>query len=114
MKTIRHSTFETNSSSTHALIVLSKKDYTDFCNDKIALNIHSGEIVPLNKDIIAHEDGTYTYKGDEYDCLYDLIYDGGIIDDTYATQEYLDHYAEVKTVEIDDKVVISIYRGDIW
>lgn len=113
MKTIRRSTFETNSSSTHALIILSKQEYEDFCNDKIALNLRSGNTVSLNKDIIANEDGSYTYKDENYDSLYELICDE-IIDDEYATQNYLDHYAEVVKKEIDDKVVMSIYRGDIW
>lgn len=113
MKTIRNSTFETNSSSTHALIILSKEEYKDFCNDKIALNLRNGNTVPLNKNIIANEDGSYTYKDENYDSLYELICDE-IIDDEYATQNYLDHYAEVVKKEIDDKVVMSIYRGDRW
>ena len=33
MKTIRNATFETNPSSTHALVILSKQEYEDFCND---------------------------------------------------------------------------------
>lgn len=113
MKTIRANTFETNSSSTHALIILSKQEYEDFCNDKIALNLRNGDTVPLNKNIITNEDGSYTYEGENYDSLYELIYDE-IIDDEYATQDYLDHYAEVVEKEIGDKVAISIYRGDIW
>lgn len=113
MKTIRHSTFETNSSSTHALIILSKQEYEDFCNDKIALNLRNGDTVPLNKNIITNEDGSYTYEGENYDGLYELICDE-VIDDEYATQDYLDHYAEVVEKEIGDKVAISIYRGDIW
>ena len=42
MKIIRNATFETNSSSTHALVILSKQEYEDFCNDKVALNLHNG------------------------------------------------------------------------
>lgn len=113
MKTIRNSTFETNSSSTHSLIILSKQEYEDFCNDKIALNLRNGDTVPLNKNIITNEDGSYTYEGENYDSLYELMCDE-IIDDEYATQDYLDHYAEVVEKEIGDKVAISIYRGDIW
>ena len=37
-----------------------------------------------------------------------------IIDDEYATQDYLNHYAEVVEKEVGDKVAMSIYRGDIW
>ena len=113
MKTIRNATFETNSSSTHALVILSKQEYKDFCNDKIALNLHNGNTVPLNKNIIANEDGTYTYEGENYDSLYELMCDE-IIDDEYATQDYLDHYAEVVEKEVGDKVAMSIYRGDVW
>ena len=113
MKIIRNATFETNSSSTHALVILSKQEYEDFCNDKIALNLHNGNTVPLNKNIIVNEDGTYTYEGENYDSLYELMCDE-IIDDEYATQDYLDHYAEVVEKEVGDKVAMSIYRGDIW
>ena len=113
MKTIRNSTFETNSSSTHALIILSKQEYEDFCNDKIALNLRNGDTAPLNKNIVTNEDGSYTYEGENYDSLYELMCDE-IIDDEYATQDYLDHYAEVVEKEVGDKVAMSIYRGDVW
>ena len=71
MKTIRNATFETNSSSTHALVILSKQEYEDFCNDKVALNLRNGNIVPLNKN---------------YYILYKLMYDY-IIYNKDATQE---------------------------
>lgn len=113
MRKIRYNTFETNSSSTHALIILSKKEYEDFCNERVALNLHNGKTVPLDKNIIMNDDGSYTYQGSHYDSLYDLICEN-IIDDEYATYDYIEQYADVEQKEMEDKIIMSIYRGDIW
>ena len=37
-----------------------------------------------------------------------------VIDDNNASAEYIRHYAEVEQKELDDNVVMSIYRGDRW
>ena len=44
MKQIRKGTFETNSSSTHSLVMCSKKEYEDFNNGKLYLNDGIGQI----------------------------------------------------------------------
>lgn len=50
MKTIRYGTFETNSSSTHALVILSKEDYKAWQNNKKTLNLHSGQVQDLTDE----------------------------------------------------------------
>ena len=44
MKLIRRNTFETNSSSTHALVIMSKEDYKAWQNNEKVLNLYTGEV----------------------------------------------------------------------
>ena len=48
MKSIRENTFETNSSSTHSLTVVSKEEYEDFENGKILWNPETEELSSLD------------------------------------------------------------------
>lgn len=117
MRTIRTSVFETNSSSTHSLVILSKEDYKKWENHEVVLNIYNGEIQPLdpNKQIIRNEDGTVLFNETKYNDMYDLMeneYED--IDDSYAPKEYIDEYADVEQKELGDNVIMSIYRGDRW
>lgn len=118
MRAVRRGVFETNSSSTHALVILSKEDYDAWQRDEKALNICSGKTVPLdeNKKITKNEDGSVEYKGIKYDDIYDLMeeeYDD--IDDEYAIKEYIEEYAQVEQQKTEDgKVIMSIYRGERW
>ena len=119
MKTIRYGTFETNSSSTHALVILSKEDYKAWQNNKKTLNLHSGQVQDLtdeDKKIVRNEDGSVDYGGQHFESEYSFMesdyYD--VIDDSNASAEYIEHYAEVEQKELGDNVVMSIYRGDRW
>ena len=75
MKTIRNATFETNSSSTHALVILSKQEYEDFCNDiekandfknffKYAKEIKELPPIPKNFDTKHLQDFINELRGD--------------------------------------------------
>ena len=119
MKLIRRNTFETNSSSTHALVIISKDDYKAWQENKKVLNLYSGQVEPLSendKKIIRNEDGSIDYNGEHFDSEYNFMesdyYD--VIDDNNASKEYVDNYAEVEKKELDDKVIMSIYRGERW
>ena len=75
MKLIRPNTFETNSSSTHALVIISKDDYKAWQENKKVLNLYSGETEPLSeedKKIIRNEDGSIDYNGEHFEDEYDL------------------------------------------
>lgn len=119
MKTIRNATFETNSSSTHALVILSKEDYKAWQNNEKTLNLYSGEVQELtdyDKKIIRNTDGSIDYEGKHFESEYDFMegdyYD--VIDDRNASAEYIERYAEVEQKELGDNVIMSIYRGDRW
>lgn len=115
MKTIRYNTFETNSSSTHALVILTKQDYENWQNDKVALDLYKGSVVPINTDIIKTKEGKIIYNGNTYADIDEFMeeeYD--VIDDDYATKEYIDKYADVEMKELNDKIILSIYREERW
>ena len=50
MRLVRPNTFETNSSSTHALVIISKDDYKAWQENKKVLNLYSGETEPLSEE----------------------------------------------------------------
>lgn len=119
MKLIRRNTFETNSSSTHALVIISKDDYDSWKKNEKVLNLYTGQVEDLSeqdKNIIRNSDGSIEYDGKKFDSEYDFMesdyYD--VIGDENASKEYVDNYAEVEQKELDDKVIMSIYRGDRW
>ena len=119
MKLIRINTFETNSSSTHALVIISKEDYKAWQNNEKVLNLYTGEVEDLSdndKKIIRNIDGSVEYDGKKFDSEYDFMesdyYD--VIEDGNASKEYINNYAEVEQKELDDKIIMSIYRGERW
>lgn len=117
MRTIRQSTFETNSSSTHALVILSKEDYKAWQNNKKTLNLYSGEVQELtehDKKIIRNTDGSIDYEGQHFESEYNFMQGDyySVINDSNASAAYIECYAEVEQKEFDDKVVMSIYRGE--
>lgn len=121
MKLIRNSIFETNSSSTHSLVIMSKQDYIDWVNNKKTLNIASElgsvkDLTEADKEIIRNEDGSIDYKGEHFESEYDFMesdyYD--VIDDSNASKGYIDEYAEVIKKEHGDEIILSVYRSERW
>lgn len=119
MKTIRNSMFETNSSSTHALVILSKEDYKAWQNNKKTLNLHSGQVQDLtdeDKKIVRNEDGSIDYDGQHFESEYSFMESNYyyVINDDNASVEYIKNFAEVEQKELGNNVIMSIYRGDEW
>ena len=119
MKLIRRGTFETNSSSTHALVIISKEDYEAWKRNEKVINLYSGIVEDLSeqdKKIVRNENGSIDYNGEHFDSEYDFMesdyYD--VINDENASKEYIDNYADVEKKELNDKVIMSIYRGERW
>ena len=119
MRLVRQGTFETNSSSTHALVIATKEDYKAWEENKKVMNLYNGTIEDLSdedKKIIRNEDGSVDYNGEHFNSEYDFMesdyYD--VIDDGNASKEYINNYAEVEKKELGDNVIISVYRGDRW
>lgn len=119
MKLIRRNTFETNSSSTHALVIVSKEDYEAWKKNEKVLNLYSGNAEDLSendKEIIRNEDGSIDYKGRHYESEYDFMEgdDYDVIGDENASKAYIDEYADVEQKELGDNIIMSVYRGDRW
>ena len=76
MKLIRPNTFETNSSSTHALVIISKDDYKAWKENKKVLNLYNGTVEDLSeqdKEIIRNAYGSIDYKGEHFNSEYDFM-----------------------------------------
>lgn len=120
MRTIRLGTFETNSSSTHALCIMTKKEYQEWQENKKVLNLYRGcveDLTEKDKNIIRNEDGSIEYNGEIFSSEYDFMEDENyydIINDGNATKEYIYNYAEVEQKELGDNIIMSVYRGERW
>lgn len=121
MKLIRNDIFETNSSSTHSLVIMSKEDYNVWQKHEKTINIARdlgtvNDLSDKDKKIIRNEDGSVDYEGEHFDSIYDFMegdyYD--VIDDDNASSEYINEYAEVVKQDEGDRVIMSIYRGERW
>lgn len=116
---IRRNTFETNSSSTHSLVILSKEDYEAWKRNEKTLNLYTGKVQYLtdyNEEIVRNEDGTIEYKGVKFDNEREFLYDcdDDIITEENATPEFVRCYGEVEEAELDGKKIMSIYIGEGW
>lgn len=118
MRKIRYNTFETNSSSTHSLVILSKEDYEAWQRHEKTLDLYTGKVQDLteyDKEIIRNEDGTIEYKGVRFDNEYEFLHDcDDIIEECNATPEFVRCYGEVEEAELDGKKIMSIYIGERW
>lgn len=120
MKLIRRNTFETNSSSTHALVIISKDDYEAWEENKKVINLYDGtaeDLGEIDKKIIRNEDGSIDYNGEHFANEYDFMESENycdVIDDENASKEYIERYADVEQKELGDNVIMSIYRGERW
>lgn len=117
MRLVRPNTFETNSSSTHALVIISKDDYKAWQNNEKVLNLYTGKVEDLSdndRKIIRNTDGSIDYNGEHFDSEYDFMERDYyyVIEDGNASKEYINNYAEVEQKELDDKIIMSIYRGE--
>lgn len=77
MYTIRKNVFETNSSSTHSLVITTKDEWKQFTNNEMRIDLYSGKLIPItdkNKDNYPHKrkDGKWEFKGVIYDELFDI------------------------------------------
>ena len=123
MELIRNNIFETNSSSTHSLVIMSKDEYNKWQNHEVTIDISKslGTVNPLtdtDKEIKRLcEDGLVEYKGHIFDSVREFMdsedyYD--VIDDCNASTEYIKAYADTVKKETDTDVILSIYREDRW
>lgn len=70
MKTIRYGTFETNSSSTHSLIICTDEEYQKWVNGEMVLDRYADAIVPMPSDQeLEEDDWEYVKYSDYYDKI---------------------------------------------
>ena len=118
MITVRNNIFETNSSSTHCLVITTTDEWADFKDNKMFLDAYTGELTPIPEDMNVPkqlDDGRWEFNGNIYNELFDIEtkefewYD--------RSQLFYDAYCEIgkdtcKRVLDDGKVAIAIYCYD--
>lgn len=67
MKTIRYGVFETNSSSTHSLIICTDEEYQKWIDGEMILDRDFEKIAPMPSDFELEEDSWRYVKYDEFD-----------------------------------------------
>jgi len=105
MRQVRTGTFETNSSSTHTLVIMSKEDYEKFRNGELFLDgdnpITKEELISRNKEEIEK-----IFGGDFDEFVHDerLDYDS-IMDTDYET------FYQAHTTKNGEEIVAFGYYG---
>ena len=72
---IRHNLFETNSSSTHSLVIATKEDWNKFKNGEMFLNMYEDTLNPITPETNVPKqttNGKWEFKGKMYNDLYDI------------------------------------------
>lgn len=70
MKTIRYGTFETNSSSTHSLIICTDEEYKKWMDDEMVLDRYADAIVSMpSEEQLEEDDWEYVKYSDYYDKI---------------------------------------------
>lgn len=99
MKQIRIGVFETNSSSTHSITIVSKENYNRWKNGEMLFDQDSESIVKIPED----------YNEETQDDKYDYL---KTYDDWVNGSEMEDYFAEFKTEHDDEIVVFGRYGYD--
>lgn len=90
MKTIRYNVFETNSSSTHSMVVLDEEDYNRWVNEGLYYDSNAKELLTL-EDIrfLVRQDMVRYRKRCEPEKVLDKITDDEV--DDYLSDNYWDY-----------------------
>lgn len=82
---VRKNLFETNSSSTHSLVMCTNEDFEKFKNGETCLDVYSEKFIKPTEDITSHdlkllENGQVLFDGKIYNDFYDLCSDWENVD----------------------------------
>lgn len=70
---VRKNIFETNSSSTHSLVITTKEDWAAFKNNEMILDMYDEKIKPTSDKLPKQlEDDKWEFEGKTYDNIYDI------------------------------------------
>lgn len=113
MRQIRYNTFETNSSSTHTLIIMTKDEYDKLCNGELYIDDygHFGKYDSL----VTKEDVEREFKGSYgYDDPEDERRDSGVYTlDEWSDDDFLEYDEHTYTSPSGDEIVaIAKYGRD--
>ena len=104
MKQIRHSVFETNSSSTHSLTLCSAEEYEKWGRGEILYEKYSGNFVELSEVV---KDGDIDDDGIRYDEHGERLYTKDEFWDNIDMETFHEEY----TTKSGEKVVAFGYYG---
>lgn len=110
MKTIRKGTFETNSSSVHSLVIMSKDEYNEYQQGTIGIDIRTDKLISTKTlpDSITKIKNGYIYNNEffsDIEDLYKKLYNSYDIVTVYNENTY-----DIVTKEMNDNVAISINK----
>lgn len=70
---IRKNLFETNSSSTHSLVIVSKDDWKKFKNNELVLDLYDEKLKePADNFPKQNDEGKWEFEGQTYDSICDV------------------------------------------
>lgn len=128
MFSIRRGVFETNSSSTHSLVICNDQEYNDWKNRKLLYDIYSEKFVDTNKFVITpdqYQEGQQHYEDHKTKCMKDWVdltkdeqrsYLFEFIINNYDPYQYKDYYDYVSEMEDQEESFEKKYttpKGDV-
>lgn len=103
--------FETNSSSTHCLVIVSEEDWKKFEDGELVLDLETGELSPTPEEFPKqNNEGKWEYEGETYEDLFDIDNGcGGWFErDSMLYAALDDDLYEAIMENVDGNVVVSI------
>lgn len=108
MKIIRQGFFETNSSSTHSMIIMSKEDYNKWNSDEVCFDSSNGSTVSFEmRNCMVAEIILYNMYMSEHpvdvvsiDLIEKFIHEDGIWEYPFSSKEF-DNWLENSYLEVD-------------
>jgi len=107
MKQIRVGVFETNSSSTHSLTIVSEEDYEKWKSGELLLDTDEDKLIPLPKDYVKKEESDEE-DGDDFED------EDGVLKtyDQWLDSDKEDYYGRFTTKSGDKIVAFGKYGYD--
>ena len=95
MRQIRNSVFETNSSSTHSLTIVSEEDFEKWKKGELVFDSYKDELIPIPENSDLEDEDSEFKTFDQWDDF-----------------EYLESYERHYTTKSGDKIVVFGQYGN--
>ena len=115
---IRSSIFETNSSSSHCIVITTDQEWKKFKNGELVLDMYKGELKPITQNTKVPkklENGTWEFEGNIYNSLFDIDSKNYIWynRDKMLYEAFLEDPHDIITKRFDhSRIAISIFGYD--